>query len=143
MKPLNFHFFTKYFFHYLVSPIPQILGKRKVIYIQFRIPYTYSYYMQNSWEDGRESSALILLWFYYLPPERCWGLFFINGLQWEILLLNDVKRCSMKSSGNSASRKVFMNSLNPSKSIVWGREGGRWTGWGEGVEGRGGKREKK
>lgn len=55
----------------------------------------------------------------YLPPERRAGLLLTFGLEWGNLLLNDMKRCAVKSSGSSASRKVFMNSLKPSKSMVW------------------------
>lgn len=55
----------------------------------------------------------------YLPPARRAGLLLTFGLEWGNLLLNDMKRCAVKSSGSSASRKVFMNSLKPSKSMVW------------------------
>lgn len=54
-----------------------------------------------------------------LPLERRAGLLFTIGLEWGNLLLNDMKRCVVKSSGSSASRNVFINSLKPSKSIVW------------------------
>lgn len=55
----------------------------------------------------------------YLPPARRAGLLLTFGLEWGNLLLNDMKRCAVKSSGSSASKKVFMNSLKPSKSMVW------------------------